>query len=53
MGLLIAALAIAFALEDPDTWFHLAGGRLIWETGRDPTSDRARTALAEASKGNR
>ena len=42
LGLLIAALAIAFALtplEDPDTWFHLAGGRFMWETGRWPATN--------------
>ena len=41
-GFLIAALAIAFALtplEDPDTWFHLAGGRFMWETGRWPVTN--------------
>jgi hypothetical protein len=42
LGLLIAALTIAFALtplEDPDTWFHLAGGRFMWETGHWPATN--------------
>src|SRR5207245_8612998 len=27
------------ALEDPDTWFHLAGGRFMWESGRWPATN--------------
>src|SRR5438034_4881481 len=39
---LLAALAIALTmtpLDDPDTWFHLTGGRLLWETGRWPATN--------------
>src|SRR5205823_13081677 len=39
---MLAALAIVLTLtplEDPDTWFHLAGGRLLWQTGRWPAAN--------------
>jgi tetratricopeptide (TPR) repeat protein len=42
LGPLLAALAIAFALtplEDPDTWFHLAGGRFMWQTRGWPATN--------------
>ena len=37
--LLVAALLQIHRLDDPDTWWHLATGRTIWETGAVPHTD--------------